>query len=341
MQEQINQALTQSSIYFDPDNKEVNFPELMPIFHNRFLNFPPGSQFDSYPNIEGRPPGNVFMDRLPGIAVLGEGRIRITCYAPGAKTVSVQDEDWNEAILLQEMGNGYWSGVFENIFPGFHFQNYYANGNRILNPLMPIAYSGFEMMNYYEVPIPGENFYFLKSVPHGTVHRNQFFSAIEGKFRTCYVYTPPFYEENRDQRYPVLYLFHAWGESENAWMWQGKVPYIMDNGISENRIRDMIIVMNSGYISTPVGAAQNSLAQMLVEECIPFLDRHYRTISMPGGRMMAGSAWIADIMCEYQDQFCRLGVLESNSAEDIGLENGRHEWDIRRRQMREFLETLF
>ena len=52
MQNTMNQALTQSPLYFDPDNKDVCFPELMPIFHNRFLSFPAGSQFDRFPEIE-------------------------------------------------------------------------------------------------------------------------------------------------------------------------------------------------------------------------------------------------------------------------------------------------
>ena len=41
-----------------------------------------------------------------------------------------------------------------------------------------------------------------------------------GKWRRCFVYTPPGYDGGKN-KYPVFYLLHGWGEDETAWFNQG------------------------------------------------------------------------------------------------------------------------
>ena len=74
-----------------------------------------------------------------------------------------------------------------------------------------------------------------------------FYSSVTGRYRNCWVYTPPGYDEDTDKEYPVLYLQHGGGENETGWIWQGKVNYILDNLIAEKQCRPMIVVMNSLY----------------------------------------------------------------------------------------------
>jgi enterochelin esterase family protein len=50
---------------------------------------------------------------------------------------------------------------------------------------------------------------------------------VNGKWRRCYVYTPPEYDGNARSRYPVLYLLHGWGENEQGWHTQGHMDLIM------------------------------------------------------------------------------------------------------------------
>lgn len=336
MHSKMNQALTQSPLYFDPDNKDVNFPELMPIFHNRFLSFPPGSQFDRFPEIEGRMPGEVYPDRPSGFEIPEDSVVRITCYAPGAKSVAAVEKEWETPFPLRELGQGYWGGELSEIRTGFHYQEYYADGNRILNPLMPIGYSGFEPVNYYEVPEPGNDFFYLKDIPHGTIHMERYFSDASGEERICYVYTPPSYRKNRAQRYPVLYLLHGWGESETAWIWQGRVNYIADNLFWEQSSDGVVIVMNNGYTVDPCGMQQDVQAcfsGMLIQDCIPFIERKYRTVSNKQGRAVAGDAMMYHSLPVYEEHFGKIEMMNAQGDD-------AQAWDIKRKRLRELLEAL-
>ena len=70
-------------------------------------------------------------------------------------------------------------------------------------------------------------------------------------WRRAFVYTPPGYDNDRDTRYPVLYLQHGGGEDETGWPRQGHVAFIMDNLIAERKARPMIVVMERGYARRP------------------------------------------------------------------------------------------
>ena len=72
-----------------------------------------------------------------------------------------------------------------------------------------------------------------------------YYSKVTGKWRRCYVYTPPEYEANHAANYPVLYLLHGWGENEQGWHIQGHVDFIMDNLIAEKKAKPMIVVMDN------------------------------------------------------------------------------------------------
>ena len=90
-------------------------------------------------------------------------------------------------------------------------------------------------------------------MPHGEVRIRSYLSKVTGQFRNAYVYTPPGYDQNPSQRYPVLYLQHGSGENETSWTWQGKVNVIMDALIAERKAQPMLVVMEQGYAeSRPV-----------------------------------------------------------------------------------------
>jgi enterochelin esterase family protein len=59
------------------------------------------------------------------------------------------------------------------------------------------------------------------------------------------VYTPPAYDKNARQRYPVLYLLHGWGENEEDWSKQGHVDLMMDNLLAAGKVKPMLIVMDN------------------------------------------------------------------------------------------------
>ena len=230
-----------------------------------------------------------------GAEILPEGRVRLNFLAPeNAETITVKG--WGgsmpDTYELKPDQDGYWSCVAENIRDGFHYCDFYVNGVKTPNILMPYGYGAFSPANFFEVPggIDPE-LYLLRDVPHGAVRMCLYPCTMTGKTRAVWVYTPPKYDEEPEKRYPVLYLQHGGGENEVGWVWQGKINYIADNLLSEGRIKEMIIVMNDGYAFHPDGSgnpAMGDLDEVLVQDCIPFIDKKFRTVPDRHHRAMAG-----------------------------------------------------
>ena len=105
------------------------------------------------------------------------------------------------------------------------------------------------------------------------------------------MYTPPGYEEDTHKTYPVLYLQHGGGETETAWVWQGKVNYIIDNLLAEKKCTEMIVVMNCLYCVNNEKEEEflsGDFDTMLIKDCIPFIEKKFRVSAGAGNRAMAG-----------------------------------------------------
>jgi enterochelin esterase family protein len=148
--------------------------------------------------------------------------------------------------------------------------------------------------------------------------------------RELNVYTPPGYDENRDQRYPVVYLLHGANNDHFSWHRYGKVSEILDNRLAEHEILPFIVVMPLGYGGASAdgrergpsggrggaaGAATNLYERDILEDIIPLVDARYRTLadrkhraiigfSMGGGQ--AGRIGLAHL-----DTFGTIGVLSA------------------------------
>jgi len=146
-----------------------------------------------------------------------------------------------------------------------------------------------------EIPDDQLSFYLPKDVPHGEVRQHFYYSKTTKTTRKCLVYTPPGYDKNVQEKYPVLYLQHGAGESELGWTMQGKVNFIMDNLIAEGKAKPFIIVMDNGYAPRPgaenqfnPGGNDNLFADLVTKELIPMIDAGYRTLSDQKNRAIAG-----------------------------------------------------
>ncbi len=61
-----------------------------------------------------------------------------------------------------------------------------------------------------------------------------------------HVYTPPGYDGNTT-KYPVFYLLHGAGDSDEAWSSVGRANFILDNLIAAKKAKPMIVVMPAGH----------------------------------------------------------------------------------------------
>ena len=148
---------------------------------------------------------------------------------------------------MEEGEDGWWTAEVTGIEKGFHYYNYIVNSANTVDCNAPVGYGGFQAVNYLEMPEEDFEEYRIRQVPHGTVHYEYYKSNSTGRTKLCYVYTPAGYEEHLEKRYPVLYLQHGGGENEVGWIWQGKLANIADNLIAKGQMKEMIVVMNTGY----------------------------------------------------------------------------------------------
>ncbi len=261
-----------------------------------------------------------FVQMRHGAELLEGGKIRFNFYLDGdAKSIKVKG--WGGSMPgeyeLQPEGNGYWSCIADDIRDGFHYCDFYVDGVKTPNRLMPYGFGAFAPANFFEVPggILPES-YLIKDVPRGKVRMVQYKSSVTGKVRACWVYTPPKYDEEPGKRYPVLYLQHGGGETEIGWVWQGKINIIADNLLSEGKMKEMIIVMNDGYVFPDDGhgnPASGCIDEVLVNDCVPFIDSRFRTVSDRHSRAVAGLSMGAmqavDTAMKHPEVFAAVGSL--------------------------------
>jgi enterochelin esterase-like enzyme len=139
------------------------------------------------------------------------------------------------------------------------------------------------------------------------------------------VYTPAEYDMKKCQkkRYPVLYLQHGMGEDETGWSHQGHMQHIMDNAIAKGEAVPMIVVMESGDIKAPFDRRGSNLQgrsqygasfyNVMLQDLIPFIDSHFRTLTDREHRAMAGLSWgghqTFDMVLQHMDKFSYMGAF--------------------------------
>ena len=105
-----------------------------------------------------------------------------------------------------------------------------------------------------------------------------------------HVYTPPGYETSQ-QKYPVLYLHHGGGESDDSWGTVGRAGFILDNLIADGKAVPMIVVMpNAHTILIPPDAdpGPDEYPNEFMTDVMPYVESHYRVIADREHRAIAG-----------------------------------------------------
>ncbi|MBN1429575.1 MAG: hypothetical protein JXB07_14490 [Anaerolineae bacterium] len=126
------------------------------------------------------------------------------------------------------------------------------------------------------------------------------------------LYLPPYYDQFK-LRYPVVYLLHPWGWDERYYLDVLKLHEVADHLINAGAIPPFIAVMPQGDKSFFINAADppgdySGIARSdpgyfkgalegygrygdhLLDDVIPFIEKHYRTRSERATRVIAGVA---------------------------------------------------
>ncbi|MGQ9633126.1 MAG: alpha/beta hydrolase [Bryobacteraceae bacterium] len=192
--------------------------------------------------------------------IFPDNRVMYRIIAPNAQSVRVGN------TVLTKGPDNIWSGITaQPLVEGFHYYGVNIDGATVADPSTRTYFGSGWWNSGIEIPAPDQDFYQPKDVPRGRVSEQWYFSKVTGKWRRCFVYTPPGYDGGKN-KYPVLYLLHGWGEDETAWFNQGRVDFIMDNLIAEKKAKPMIIVMDNLNAVRPGESAALFAARGLVPD---------------------------------------------------------------------------
>jgi enterochelin esterase family protein len=209
---------------------------------------------------------------------------------------------------MEKQADGFWTIVTPPLAPGLHYYTIIVDGAEVSDPGSTAYFGGGRWASAVEVPEAGATYYLPQDVPHGQVRDVWYHSKVTGTWRHALVYTPPAYDTQVKQRYPVLYLQHGGGEDETGWTRQGRANFILDNLIAAGKAKPMIVVMANGYArragasvpdlrGRPPGSPEMRKAMQermsafedeVTQVLIPFTDSTFRTIPDREHRAMAG-----------------------------------------------------
>jgi enterochelin esterase family protein len=198
--------------------------------------------------------------------VYPDHRAAFRVVAPDAQKVQVRV---GQNFDMVKGTDGAWTVTTTPLVVGFHYYSLVIDGATVADPATRTFFGSGWDNSGIEIPEASDVDYYLpQNVPHGQVSQRWYNSKITGKWRRCYVYTPPDYDTSKT-RYPVLYLLHGWGENEQGWHIQGHVDFIMDNLIAAKRAKPMIIVMDNLNAVKPGEDASIFAARGLVPQAKP------------------------------------------------------------------------
>lgn len=129
----------------------------------------------------------------------------------------------------------------------------------------------------------------LPEVSSPRLERMLFDSKSAAQPVSCYVFTPESYDTNKEQRFPVLYWLHGSGGSSPGSAAQVAQRY--GEAMRAGKIPPMIMVFPNGL---PMGMwcdwkdGSVKLETMFIEELMPHIDQHFRTLAKREGRIIEG-----------------------------------------------------
>ena len=230
--------------------------------------------------------------------VLPDRSVVFRVLAPNATEVTLSGEWTNGVKQMSKDAKGVWTLTVGPIEPDLYGYSFFIDGFQTLDP----ANSAVKPMrspraSILDVPGKQPALHDFQNVPHGAVHQHAYASQSLGKRRSLMVYTPPGYELQATNRYPVLYLFHGAGDNEGTWTALGRAQWIADNLLAQGKCRPLILVMTDGHAQSPAaagaspelrGQAMGAFQRDLLQDVMPFVEANYRARPGPTNRAIIG-----------------------------------------------------
>lgn len=218
---------------------------------------------------------------------------------------------------LSKGADGVWEITLPQLEPGAFRYNFNIDGVATLDPANRLT-SESNRNAWSLFHVPGNAWMDTAQVAHGAVAEVTYWSETLGRHRRMHVYTPPGYEANRE-RYPVFYLLHGAGDSDDSWSTVGRAGFIVDNLIAAGDAVPMLVVMPDGH--PPVqgtgvgGMAIAEFADEFAADIKPYIESHYRVRDDRANTAIAGlsmgGAHTLEIAMDNLADYAYIGVYSS------------------------------
>jgi enterochelin esterase family protein len=255
-----------------------------------------------------------------------QGKVIFRLAAPKAQQVNVRINGRKDLIAMQRDDKGVWTATVEGLAPEIYDYQFDVDGFATLDPANGWVKSGLRP-NYSEVEVPAHPAEFWEAIdnPHGNVTIHTFWSKSLEAPRSFRVYTPPGYDQETSARFPVLYLLHGSGDTDDGWTVVGRANFIADNLLAEGKAKPMLIVMPNGTYPREAGHEED-FENELLKEIIPSVEKQYRVAPGAASRALAGLSMggfqTLNVGVKHLDQFAWLGVFSAGARDSYAQTHG-------------------
>jgi enterochelin esterase-like enzyme len=254
--------------------------------------------------------------------VTADRHIALRILAPQAQAVRLNASDipgvpFGPGAALTKGQNGVWEITVGPVPAGAYRYTFIVDGVTTMDPRNP---STSESNNnaWSMVYVPGSAAADTKNVPHGSVAEVHYYSTALKAFRRMHVYTPPGYETS-SKKYPVFYLLHGAGDSDDSWSTVGRAGFILDNLIAAKTAKPMIVVMPAGHTRAPgnplSATGTDPFVSDFVTDVMPYVQATYRAATDRANTAIAGLSMgggqTLNIAMAHLDRFAYVGVYSS------------------------------
>lgn len=240
--------------------------------------------------------------------VHADKKVTFSYRAPGATEVVLDGQFPPGKIPMVKGGNGVWTVTVGPLKPDIYPYSFRVDGVTVMDPANADFFPNERFKgSLLDVPDDQPLVHAVRDVPHGAVSY-AYYPSVEGSTGSVVIYTPPGYDKNKSEKYPVFYLISGTTDTEETFFKVGRSNFILDNLIAEGKAKPMIVVMPYGNPAARI-AEQKSLpkptdlmsregddainrAKMfetdLVTKLLPFVENNYRTLNDRDNRAIGG-----------------------------------------------------
>ncbi|MEQ4210249.1 alpha/beta hydrolase-fold protein [Actinopolymorpha sp. B9G3] len=167
--------------------------------------------------------------------------------------------------------------------------------------------------------VAGRSARLLADVPEGKggkISKLTYDSSVAGQERTSLVWTPPGYDPDRAEPYPVFYLQHGSGQNYTVWVEMGRAKQILDNHFLDGNLETMVVVMSNGNVS--------DFTTELLENIVPASQAAYNISAHPSQRALAGLSMgggqTYTVLKTHPGEFTYIGAFSAGIGNTSGID---------------------